>query len=138
MSGFLGTSVPVWDAATVYSDFPEDNQDMLVTNTKLGSSLAKTLGRDNGDGTPQYPVILMRAHGFVATANSIEMAVCKGVYTAQNARVQSSAMGLGGRVQLFNEREAHDTGTTTTRGAVKPWPLWVAEVENCSIYRNCI
>jgi ribulose-5-phosphate 4-epimerase/fuculose-1-phosphate aldolase len=30
MAGFLGTGVPIWAAATVYKDHPEDNQDMLV------------------------------------------------------------------------------------------------------------
>jgi hypothetical protein len=102
---------------------------------KLGSSLAQSLGADNGGAIPQHPVVLMRGHGFVATADSIEMVICKSICTAQNARVQMSAIGLGGPVHVFNEREAHDTGKTTTKGAVKPWPLWVAEVENSALYQ---
>jgi hypothetical protein len=69
----------------------------------------------------------------VVTADRIEMVVLRSIYTAQNARVQQSAMGLGGAVKLFTEKEARDTGGT---GAVKPWPLWKREVENSTLYQN--
>jgi hypothetical protein len=44
-----------------------------------------------------------------------------------------AAAGLGGQVQVLSEREGRETGKT---GVVKPWPLWVLEVEDNSIYRN--
>ncbi|OAP54240.1 hypothetical protein AYL99_11341 [Fonsecaea erecta] len=135
MAGFLGTAVPVWDAATVYKDHPSDNQDMLVRNTKLASSLAKALGKD---GQVNHPVVLMRGHGMVVTSESLEMCIFNSIYTQQNARVQRSAIGLGGEVKYFTEREAHDTGTTTGMGAVKPWPLWEKEVTDNTMYRNQI
>jgi len=135
MAGFLGTAVPVWDAASVYKDRPDDNQDMLVRNVKLASAFARSLG-DGAHGMPKHPVALMRGHGFVATSNSLEMVIFNSVYTAQNARVQRQALSLGTDVQVFTEREAHDTGTTTGQGAVKPWPLWVAEVSKSSLYQN--
>jgi hypothetical protein len=72
----------------------------------------------------------------VVTADGIEMAVLRSIYTAQNARVQQSAIGLGGAVKLFTEKEARDTCETTAQGAVKPWPLWKREVENSSLYQN--
>ncbi|KAJ5624724.1 hypothetical protein N7510_001033 [Penicillium lagena] len=137
MAGFLGTAVPVWDTASVYKDHPDDNQDMLVKNVKLASALARSLG-DGAPGMPKHPVALMRGHGFVATSNSLEMVIFNSVYTAQNARVQRQALSLGTEVQVFTEREAHDTGTTTGQGAVKPWPLWVAEVSKSSLYQNLI
>ncbi|KIW82631.1 hypothetical protein Z517_05658 [Fonsecaea pedrosoi CBS 271.37] len=135
MAGFLGTAVPVWDAASVYKDHPSDNQDMLVRNIKLASSLAKTLGEN---GQVRHPVVLMRGHGMVVTSESLEMCIFNCIYTQQNARVQRSAMGLGGDVKYFTQREAHDTGTTTGMGAVKPWPLWEKEVANETMYRNLI
>ncbi len=135
MAGFLGTAVPLWDAASVYEHHPSDNQDMLVKNIKLASSLAKALGED---GQVKNPVVLMRGHGMVVTAESLEMCIFNSIYTQQNARVQMSAIGLGGSVKHFNEREAHDTGTTTGMGAVKPWPLWESEVTNSTLYRNSI
>jgi len=131
MAGFLGTRVPVWDADTVYTD--ADNQDMLVRNTKLGGSLAKALGEGS---ELKHPVALMRGHGMVVTSTSIEMVIFNCIYTAQNARVQQMAMGLGGKMKMFTQREAHDTGTSTGQGAVKPWPLWEKEVHDCSMYQN--
>ena len=111
-------------------------QNMLVRSTKLGGSLAKALGAGE-DGFPKHPVALMRGHGFVCTADSIEMVISKCIYTAQNARVQMAAAALAGgqSIHFFNEREASDAGKTTIAGAAKPWPLWVAEVESNSLYR---
>ena len=131
-AGFLGTTVPVWDVADVYREYPSYNQDMKVTNTKLGSDLVKSHG-PAVNGQPTYPIVLMRGHGFVATSDMLEMTVLRGIYTAQNAKVQMAATGLGGQVRVLAEREGRETGKT---GVVKPWPLWVLEVEDNSIYRN--
>jgi ribulose-5-phosphate 4-epimerase/fuculose-1-phosphate aldolase len=133
MAGFLGARVPVWDADTVYTE--KDSQDMLVRNTKLGASLAKSLGEGS---ELKHHVALMRGHGMVVAAESIEMVVFKSIYTAQNASVQQSAMGLGGKVKLFTPKEAEDTGNSTAQGAAKPWPLWTREVEDCSLYQNLV
>jgi ribulose-5-phosphate 4-epimerase/fuculose-1-phosphate aldolase len=132
MAGFLGCRVPVWDADSAYTD--GDQRNMLVCSTRLGASLAHMLG--DGETVPRYPVVLMRGHGMVVTAERIEMVVLRCIYTAQNARVQQSAMGLGGAVKLFTEREARDTSKTTGQGAVKPWPLWKKEVESSTLYHN--
>ncbi|OIW23939.1 arad-like aldolase/epimerase [Coniochaeta ligniaria NRRL 30616] len=138
MAGFLGTEVPVWDAATVYREDETMVQSMLVRSTRLGASLAQTLGvAADAEGLPRHPVALMRGHGFVCTGDSIEMVISKSIYTAQNARVQMAAQSLaggGGHVHFFNEREAADAGRTTIAGAAKPWPLWVAEVELNPLY----
>jgi Class II Aldolase and Adducin N-terminal domain len=136
MAGFLGCRVPVWDMDTVYRD--DDHRSMLVSSTRFGMSLAQALGGagEGGRGEPRYPVVLMRGHGMVVTADRIEMVIMRSIYTAQNARVQQSAIGLGGAVKLFTEKEARDTGGTTAQGAVKPWPLWKREVENSTLYQN--
>ena len=131
-AGFLGTAVPVWDVASVYREDPSYNQDMKVTDTRLGADLAKSLG-SAVNGQPTYPIVLMRGHGFVATSDTLEMTVLRGIYTAQNAKVQMAAAGLGGQVRVMTEREGRETGKT---GVVKPWALWVVEVEENSIYRN--
>jgi ribulose-5-phosphate 4-epimerase/fuculose-1-phosphate aldolase len=132
MAGFLGTGVPVWDSDTVYTK--DDNQDFLVRNTRLGVSLAKSLC--NCLGELKHSVALMRGHGMVVTAESIEMCIFNCIYTAQNAEIQKSAMGLGGSMKLFTEREARDTNGTTGQGVAKPWPLWKREVEDSSLYHN--
>jgi len=75
----------------------------------------------------------MAGHGCVVTSDWLEMTVLRGIYTAQNAKVQMAAYGLGGRVRMLTVREGRETGKT---GVVKPWPLWVKEVEDHSIYKN--
>ena len=131
-AGFLGPAVPVWDVGDVYKEHPDYSQDMKVTDITLGSDLAKSLGAAV-DGQPTYPIVLMAGHGFVATSDWLEMTVLRGIYTAQNAKIQMAASGLGGKVRVLTEREGRETGKT---GVVKPWPLWVREVEDHSIYRN--
>jgi ribulose-5-phosphate 4-epimerase/fuculose-1-phosphate aldolase len=135
MAGFLGSRVPVWDFSRIYSD--DDPHDMLVRNGKLGASLAKSLGREEqGGDAVQNVVALMRGHGMVVVAESIEMCVLRAIYTVQNATVLQAAAGLGGEVHVFSEREAADTANTTGQGAVKPWPLWKREVEASGLYQN--
>jgi ribulose-5-phosphate 4-epimerase/fuculose-1-phosphate aldolase len=131
-AGFLGTTVPVWDIAGIYRENPSFKQDMKVTNITLGLDLAKSHG-PAVNGQPTYPIVLMRGHGFVATSARLEMTVLRGIYTAQNAKVQMAATGLGGQVLMLAEREGRETGKT---GVIKPWPLWVLEVDDNSIYRN--
>ena len=146
ISGFLGTAVPVWDATpSYYQAHPDAERSMLVNNTEMGASLAEALSpSENGDGLPRHAVALMRGHGYVCTGESIEMVVAKAIYTAHNARVQTTVVGLqasggpssaGNDILFFDEREAADTGRTTIQGAAKPWPLWVAEVTKDSFYR---
>lgn len=153
MAGFLGTGVPVWDFADAYAD--SDQQDMLVRNAKLGASLAKSLRGEIPSAKHSNPakdvpdpdasdkdvvpnvVALMRGHGMVVVAQSIEMCVLRAIYTVQNAKILQAARGLGGEVKVLSEREVADTRNTTAKGAVKPWPLWVREVESAGgIYRN--
>jgi ribulose-5-phosphate 4-epimerase/fuculose-1-phosphate aldolase len=133
MAGFLGCKVPVWDIDTAYAE--SDQRDMLVRNSKLGASLAKSLGEGSD---LKHAVALMRGHGMVVVAENIEMVVFKCIYTAQNAAIQQNAHALGGSIQLFSQKEVDDTANTTAKGAVKPWPLWVREVEDASLYRNLV
>lgn len=149
MAGFLGTAVPVWDAtSSYYQAHSNAERSMLVNNTEMGASLAEALGRQEGpegsEGMPHHAVALMRGHGYVCTGESIEMVVAKAIYTAHNARVQTTVVGLqasavpssaGNDILFFDEREATDTGRTTIQGAAKPWPLWVAEVTKDSLYQ---
>ena len=159
MAGFLGTRVPVWDFDSVYSE--ADQHDMLVRNSKLGASFARSLRGENHPAPPpsgamdagagaQGPsardvesevanvVALMRGHGMVVVAQSIEMCVLRAVYTVQNAKILQAARALGGGdVKVLTEREVADTRDTAAQGAAKPWPLWVREVESAGgIYRN--
>ncbi|KPI37914.1 uncharacterized protein AB675_3134 [Cyphellophora attinorum] len=102
MAGFLGSNVPVWDAATLYDSLetPVSKRDMLVNNIPLGQSLASQFSSRSPETTtskddkPTQTVVLMRRHGFSVQADSIEMAVYRGIYTKINAKAQTDAMAV--------------------------------------------
>lgn len=112
MASFLHVGVPVWDIRVV--DDP-DAAGLLVRNGTIGTSLASTLSAG--------PVVLMRGHGNVVVASSVQTAVARAIYTEVNARLQTIALGLGGPVNYISSEEgaAWDKSSgDTTRG----WDLW--------------
>jgi ribulose-5-phosphate 4-epimerase/fuculose-1-phosphate aldolase len=141
MAGFLGNQVvPIFDIAQFYG--PDDRQDILVTNTKLGAALASQFNvsatTNSTSWLPDPPILLMRGHGFVAAAESIEQAVFFAMYTQSNAEVQSNAVGLesafsdrdkGGRVRYLTAQEGRDAWTSNKPLIARPWELWHREVQ---------
>lgn len=109
---------------------------------------------------PSSPVVLMRGHGFSCVGQSIEEAVYRAIYTCSNARVQTTALlmqggyniGLVGErfgageketgpakreeIKFLSEREVKDTSTRLQKTVGRPWGLWCAEVNDCSLYHN--
>jgi ribulose-5-phosphate 4-epimerase/fuculose-1-phosphate aldolase len=88
--------------------------DMLMSNSKRGQGLAKTLG--------DHPAALMRGHGAAVVGESIKVAVGRAVYLDLNARVQEQAILLGGKVTYFEAEEA--TKTAPQDGFVRAWDVW--------------
>jgi HCOMODA/2-hydroxy-3-carboxy-muconic semialdehyde decarboxylase len=93
MSAFLHSGAPVWDIRSASS-----GSGMLVTDMRLGESLAKALG----GGT----VVLMRGHGAVAVGRSIPEMVSNAVHLDLNARMQIQAASLGAGLQYLSDAEA--------------------------------
>jgi len=144
MSGFLGTSVPVWDIAKAYADSDRaakqetEKQDMLVRDMPLGASLAKAFGGSNNntasdtsttappDGSsvptstplPPNPVVLMRGHGYTSCATSLETLTFQAIYLQQNARIQSRASALACEAGLGKNR-IHFLSATEARDATR-------------------
>jgi ribulose-5-phosphate 4-epimerase/fuculose-1-phosphate aldolase len=87
MAGFLVRAVPVFEIRNAGGNATE----MLIRNQELGAALAKTLG----NGT----VVLLRGHGDVVVGNSIKTAVLHAVYTDLDARLESEALKLGGKIK---------------------------------------
>lgn len=109
---------------------------------------------------PPYPTVLMRGHGFTCVGQTIEEAVYRAIYTCTNARVQTTSLlmqgthniGLVGErfgggenqtgpakhedIKYLSEREAKDSWSGNQSHVERPWQLWCAEVENCSLYQN--
>lgn len=112
MAGFLVRAVPVFEIRETGGN---DN-DMLIRNKTLGAALAKKLGNAT--------VVLMRGHGDVAVGKTIKTAVLHAVYTDLDARLQSEAMQLGGKITFLNEVEASKIGEINDQQIDRPWEIW--------------
>ncbi|KAI0095557.1 class II aldolase and Adducin N-terminal domain-containing protein [Nemania sp. FL0031] len=150
LAGFLGESVPVFDIARHY--LANDTQDLLVRSVRLGAALAEEFAA-GGTPLPQvdYPVVLMRNHGFTTCAADIETAVFQAVYTQVNAQVQTSALDLqatgresgagGGNehgVVYLTEQQAIDSWTSNSGTIQRPYALWVRQVDISPLYNNSV
>jgi HCOMODA/2-hydroxy-3-carboxy-muconic semialdehyde decarboxylase len=81
-ASLIGAEIPVWDSRTKFGD-----TDMLVRTLEQGRDLARTLGRNT--------CVLIRGHGAVVAAGSIQAAVLTAVYLSVNADVEQKALALG-------------------------------------------
>lgn len=112
MATFLYVGVPVWDSRTVQDPAAAA---LLVRNGVIGRSLAAALG--------DKPVALMRGHGNVVVGPNLQVAVGNAIYTEVNARMQITALGLGGPVNYISAEEGaamEKTPGDTARG----WEPW--------------
>ena len=146
MTGFMGTTVPVFDIAEYY--LPNDTQNMLINNARFGAALADMFSTAAHNVTknntePDYTVVLQRGHGFATVATSIEQAVYRAVYTTWNAGVQATAVEVQEAVgeapdslKYLTKREAGDCVAMNDAGLIKDWPLWVAQTVVDPLYKN--
>ncbi|OHE99704.1 class II Aldolase and Adducin domain-containing protein [Colletotrichum orchidophilum] len=136
MCGFLGANgVPMFDTADHMED--GDVHDLLVRTENMGAHLAKYF--DDGNN-----VTLMRGHGFTVVADSIELAVMRAVYTQKNASIQTTALmlqgvtGTTGGLKSLSPEESAASDKTTRWSMMRPWNLWVREVETSMLYINSL
>lgn len=178
----LGTEVPVFDAANHYQS--GDKHDFLIRSTHLGQALASyftksqatyvkvgtsLVNRITGSHTeaaqiPDYPVVLMRGHGFTTTAASIEQAVYQAIYTPKAAKAQAVALTMKGafsdaqlqgkvddsgnitkassksaaKLNYLNDQEASDSSSMNESVGGRAWKLWEREVSVSSLYVNTL
>jgi len=116
MSGFLGEHVPNFEIR----DHAGPESDLLITNSKLGSALAKTLGGCN--------CALMRGHGSTVVGPSLRETVFRGVYTEVNARLQSEAMRLGEPTYL-TAGEARTSAANIASQVNRAWDYWAMRAQ---------
>jgi HCOMODA/2-hydroxy-3-carboxy-muconic semialdehyde decarboxylase len=115
VAGFLGGGVARFDTREVIGD----GSDLLVSDAALGAALARSLGA--------APLVLMRGHGFVTVADSLQVAVFQAVYAQVNARIQLEASALG-RPTFLSEAESRATATSNAGQVQRAWSAWTAEV----------
>ncbi|GKZ33043.1 hypothetical protein AbraIFM66950_002762 [Aspergillus brasiliensis] len=145
MGGFLGKQVPRFDIAQVYTE--EDVRDLLVRTQRLGAHLAACFAQESEES--YNPVVLMRGHGYTVAGASIEESVFRAIYTAENARVQTASLSLqlaAGTPPLKPDESLYylkdaelDAATQMGQWSVmRPWKLWVREVEAGGLYVNIV
>jgi ribulose-5-phosphate 4-epimerase/fuculose-1-phosphate aldolase len=111
MAAFLYDEPPVFEIRDVAGW-----TNMLITSNQLGEALARTLGGKS--------VALMRGHGNVVVGPSLPIAVFRAIYTEVNARLQTTAIMLGGPINYLAPEEG-DIITNKHRGDVdRAWNLW--------------
>ncbi|KAK8034693.1 arad-like aldolase/epimerase [Apiospora rasikravindrae] len=142
MAGFLGHWSPVWDIASARAGAGGSSGDMLVRTEAFGAALAQQFKYST-------TVVLMRGHGFtaVAGAGGIEEAVFRAVYTAQNAAIQTTALTTQAAyhsrndvplqpIKFLSPEEAEASKNMASDTVMRPWGLWLREVEASHLYLN--
>ena len=114
MAGFLGAGTPIFEIREFGGV-----TDMLVSNNPLADGLAKVLG--------DHAVALMRGHGSVVVASSIQLAVWRAIYTEMNARLQAEATRLG-PINFLTPEEGAKAATTNEGQTGRSWELWKARI----------
>lgn len=113
VAGFLGSGVPVFDIRDV-----DSGPDLLIANGEQASALAHTLGK--------HAVVLLRGHGAVVVADSLQQLVWRGIYAELNARQQLEALRLGS-VRYLSAAEAEFAAAHVPHDPARPWQLWKSQ-----------
>ena len=116
-AAFLAAGAPVFDIRDKFG-----TTDMLVGNHQKGAALAQLIGAN--------PVILMRAHGSVATGPSLPIAVFRAVYTEMNCRLQlqTTMLAAGGAINALDLEEGPLADAVNITSASRAWDLWKRRV----------
>jgi HCOMODA/2-hydroxy-3-carboxy-muconic semialdehyde decarboxylase len=109
MAAFVGDGLPNWEIRDV-----RKGTDLLVRDSQLGASLAKTLG--------PKPAALMRGHGSVTVGESLPRAVGRSVYLEMSAKMQMQALALSQKINYLDEAEVK--ASTPLQDYKRAWPLW--------------
>jgi hypothetical protein len=125
---------------------------MLVRNTHLGAALASYFSTAAEATVPDHNVVLMRGHGMTVIGPTIQDCVLRAVYTQSNAAIQTTTLltraawrtemaAHGGSqaidpIAFLSEEETEAAMEMTRWSAMRPWTLWLREVEAAGIYVN--
>lgn len=112
MAAFIGDGIPVFDLRDAVGI-----TNMLINDADRGRALAETLGT--------APAVLIRGHGVAVVGPALPFAVGRSIYLELNARIQTQAMNLGGRVTFLSPGESQavlDAGEN--RRYERPWEMW--------------
>lgn len=114
-AAFLAAGVPVFDIREKFGA-----SDIVISTQAKGAAFANVLA--------DKPVALLRAHGMVAVAESLAVAVFRAIFTEVNARVQLQAATLGGPIAALDVEEGRLADIVNVNTVGRSWDLWKRRV----------
>ena len=114
-AAFLAGGVPVFDIRKTFGA-----SDIVISTSAKGAALAEVLA--------DKPVALLRAHGMVAVAESLPVAVFRAIFTEVSARVQLQATALGGPIAALDPDEGGLADIVNVNTVGRSWDLWKRRV----------
>ena len=114
-AAFLAAGVPVFDIRETFG-----TTDIVINNAAKGAALAEKLA--------DKPVALLRAHGMVAVAPSLPVAIFRAIFTVVSAKIQHQAMALGGPLAALDEEEGRIADIVNVETVGRSWDLWKRRV----------
>ena len=114
-AAFLAAGVPVFDIRDTFGA-----TDIVISGSEKGAALAAALGDKS--------VVLLRAHGVVVVAPTLQAAVFRAVFTEISARVQLQAAVLGGPIAALDAEEGRKADAINLATVSRSWELWKRRV----------
>lgn len=114
-AAFLAAGVPVFDIRNGFG-----TTDMVISTAMKGAALANVLA----DKT----VVLLRAHGMVAVAPSLPVAVFRAIFTVASANIQHQALAIGGSLAALDAEEGRVADLVNVQTVGRAWDLWKQRV----------
>jgi ribulose-5-phosphate 4-epimerase/fuculose-1-phosphate aldolase len=114
-AAFLAAGVPVFDIREKFGV-----TDIVISSREKGAALAAVLA--------DKPVALLRAHGMVAVAESLPVAVFRAIFTVTSANIQHQALALGGKLAALDAEEGRLADVVNVQTVGRSWDLWKRRV----------
>lgn len=88
----------------------------------------------------------MRGHGYTVTASSIQECVFRGIYTTENAKIQTDTLLLAAAYSRVTDNaavytmtladdEIEDAGKLSAKSGDRAWGLWLREIAASPLYK---
>ena len=114
-AAFLAAGAPVFDIREKFGA-----SDIVISTQAKGAALAAVLADKS--------VALLRAHGMVAVAGSLPVAVFRAIFTEVSARIQHQATALGGPIAALDVEEGRLADIVNIATVGRSWDLWKRRV----------
>ena len=114
-AAFLAAGVPVFDIREKFG-----TTDIVINTPVKGAALAEVLA--------DKAVALLRAHGMVAVAPSLPVAVFRAIFAVTSANIQHQAQALGGSLAALDAEEGRIADVVNVQTVGRSWDLWKQRV----------